>query len=74
MLDRITATFDTLYSPTALAVDRQPPAPTRAFFAYFLRQFRVAHPAKCHRVDQIHITVHERAEGCFRIPLNVTLQ
>ena len=42
MLDRITATFDTLYSPTALAADRQPPAPTRAFFAYFLRQFRGA--------------------------------
>ena len=42
MLDRITATFDALYSPTALAADRQPPAPTRAFFAYFLRQFRGA--------------------------------
>jgi ATP-binding cassette subfamily B multidrug efflux pump len=42
MLDRITATFDSLYSPTALAADRQPPAPTRAFFAYFLRQFRGA--------------------------------
>ena len=42
MLDRITATFDDLYSPTALAADRQPPAPTRAFFAYFLRQFRGA--------------------------------
>jgi ATP-binding cassette, subfamily B, multidrug efflux pump len=42
MLDRITATFDTLYSPTALAADRQPPAPTARFFAYFLRQFRGA--------------------------------
>ena len=42
MLDRITATFDAFYSPTALAADRQPPAPTRAFFAYFLRQFRGA--------------------------------
>ena len=42
MLNRITATFDALYSPTALAADRQPPAPTRAFFAYFLRQFRGA--------------------------------
>ena len=42
MLDRITATFDDLYSPTALAADRQPPSPTRAFFAYFLRQFRGA--------------------------------
>ena len=42
MLDRITATFDDLYSPTALAEDRQPPSPTRAFFAYFLRQFRGA--------------------------------
>jgi ATP-binding cassette subfamily B multidrug efflux pump len=42
MLDRITATFDSLYSPTALAADRQPPAPTRAFFAYFLGRFRGA--------------------------------
>jgi ATP-binding cassette, subfamily B, multidrug efflux pump len=42
MLDRITATFDALYSPTALAADRQPPAPTGAFFRYFLEQFRGA--------------------------------
>ena len=42
MLDRITATFDDLYSPIALAENRQPPSPTRAFFAYFLGQFRGA--------------------------------
>ena len=42
MLDRITATFDDFYSPTALAADRQPPQPTRAFFRYFLQQFRGA--------------------------------
>ncbi len=42
MLDRITATFDSFYSPTALAADRRPPSPTGAFFAYFLRQFRGA--------------------------------
>ncbi|HVL24835.1 MAG TPA: ABC transporter ATP-binding protein [Thermomicrobiales bacterium] len=40
MLDRVTARFDALYSPTALAADRQPPAGTRAFFGYFLQQFR----------------------------------
>jgi ATP-binding cassette subfamily B multidrug efflux pump len=40
MLDRIVHHFDTLYSPTALAADRQPPMGTRAFFTYFLRQFR----------------------------------
>ena len=28
MLDRVTARFDALYSPTALAADRQPPAGT----------------------------------------------
>jgi ATP-binding cassette subfamily B multidrug efflux pump len=42
MLDRVTSRFDRLYSPTALAADRQPPAGTRAFFGYFLRQFRGA--------------------------------
>ena len=42
MLDRVTARFDALYSPTALAADRQPPAGTRAFFGYFLQQFRGA--------------------------------
>lgn len=42
MLDRITTAFDLLYSPTVLAADRQPPSPTRAFFVYFLRQFRGA--------------------------------
>ena len=35
MLDRLTARFDDLYSPVALAADRQPPAGTRAFFALF---------------------------------------
>ncbi len=39
---RITARFDALYSPTALAADRQPPMGTRAFFGYFIRQFRGA--------------------------------
>ncbi|PJN96843.1 hypothetical protein CNY89_00195 [Amaricoccus sp. HAR-UPW-R2A-40] len=42
MLDRITARFDALYSPTALAENRQPPAGTAAFFRYFLDQFRGA--------------------------------
>jgi ATP-binding cassette subfamily B multidrug efflux pump len=42
MLDRVTARFDSLYSPTALAADRQPPAGTVRFFAYFLNQFRGA--------------------------------
>ena len=46
MLDRITATFDSLYSPTALAANRQPPAPTGAFFRYFLEQFRGAFYAR----------------------------
>ncbi len=42
MLDRVTSRFDTLYSPTALAADRRPPAGTAAFFRYFLDQFRGA--------------------------------
>ena len=46
MIDRITATCDSLYSPTALAANRQPPAPTGAFFRYFLEQFRGAFYAR----------------------------
>ncbi len=42
MLARIVHRFDTLYSPTALAADRQPPMGTRLFFAYFVGQFRGA--------------------------------
>ena len=45
MLDRITATFDSLYSPTALAADRQPPAPTARFFGYFLLGAAIVVPA-----------------------------
>jgi ATP-binding cassette, subfamily B, multidrug efflux pump len=46
MLDRVTARFDGLYSPTALAADRQPPAGTARFFRYFLSQFRGAFAAR----------------------------
>ncbi len=42
MLDRFASRFDTLYSPTTLAADRQPPGPVGPFFAYFMRQFRGA--------------------------------
>jgi ATP-binding cassette subfamily B multidrug efflux pump len=42
MIARLVHRFDTLYSPTALAADRQPPMGTGRFFAYFLRQFRGA--------------------------------
>ena len=42
MLARLVNHFDSLYSPTTLAEDRQPPMGTRAFFGYFLRQFRGA--------------------------------
>lgn len=42
MLARLVNRFDRLYSPTALAADRQPPMGMRAFFGYFLRQFRGA--------------------------------
>jgi ATP-binding cassette subfamily B multidrug efflux pump len=42
MLDRLTARFDALYTPTALAADRQPPEGTLRFFRYFLSQFRGA--------------------------------
>ena len=31
MLDRVASRFETLYSPTALAADRQPPAADRRF-------------------------------------------
>jgi hypothetical protein len=33
MLDRVASRFDTIYSPTTLAADRQPPAPIGRFFA-----------------------------------------
>ncbi len=46
MLDRVFSGFDRLYSPTALAADRQPPAGTSRFFAYFLTQFRGAFAAR----------------------------
>ncbi len=42
MLDRFASRFDTIYSPTTLAADRQPPGPVGPFFAYFMRQFRGA--------------------------------
>ncbi len=42
MLDRITARFDRMYSPVALAADPQPAAGTWPFFRYFLAQFRGA--------------------------------
>ena len=41
-LDRLFHRFETLYPPTVLAPDPQPPAGTARFFGYFLRQFRGA--------------------------------
>ena len=46
MLDRVASRFETLYSPTALAADRQPPAGLARFLGYFLRQFRGAFTAR----------------------------
>ncbi|GLQ55074.1 ABC transporter ATP-binding protein [Devosia nitrariae] len=40
MFNRVTSFFDHLYSPTALAENRQPPLGLKAFFIYFLDQFR----------------------------------
>jgi ATP-binding cassette subfamily B multidrug efflux pump len=42
MFNRVIAYFDHLYSPTALAADRQPPNGLNAFFGYFIKQFRAA--------------------------------
>jgi ATP-binding cassette subfamily B multidrug efflux pump len=46
MLDRVASRFESLYSPTALAADRQPPAGLARFLGYFLRQFRGAFAAR----------------------------
>ena len=46
MLERLTARFDRLYSPVALAADPQPAAGTWPFFRYFLDQFRGAFVAR----------------------------
>jgi ATP-binding cassette subfamily B multidrug efflux pump len=40
MFNRVTSFFDHLYSPTALAENRQPPMGLKAFLIYFLDQFR----------------------------------
>ncbi len=42
MFNRVIDHFDNLYSPVALAKDRQPPMGFSAFVGYFLRQFRGA--------------------------------
>jgi ATP-binding cassette subfamily B multidrug efflux pump len=42
MLDRVVSFFDHLYSPTALAKNRQPPMGLKRFLIYFLDQFRMA--------------------------------
>src|SRR6188768_2910663 len=42
MFNRVIAYFDHLYSPTALAKDRQPPMGLRPFVTYFINQFRAA--------------------------------
>jgi len=42
MLDRVVSFFDHLYSPTALARNRQPPMGLKRFLVYFLDQFRTA--------------------------------
>ncbi|KKB12187.1 hypothetical protein VE25_09050 [Devosia geojensis] len=41
MLDRVVSFFDHLYSPTALAKNRQPPMGLKRFLIYFLDQFRM---------------------------------
>jgi ATP-binding cassette, subfamily B, multidrug efflux pump len=42
MFNRVIHFFDTLYSPTALAQNRQPPMGFRPFVGYFVSQFRGA--------------------------------
>ncbi|MEO5806054.1 ABC transporter ATP-binding protein [Devosia sp.] len=42
MFNRVIDFFDNLYSPVALAENRQPPLGLKAFVAYFIGQFRVA--------------------------------
>ena len=42
MFNRVITYFDHLYSPTALAENRQPPMGLRPFVSYFVAQFRVA--------------------------------
>jgi ATP-binding cassette subfamily B multidrug efflux pump len=42
MFNRVIDYFDHLYSPTALAEDRQPPMGLRPFVSYFIGQFRAA--------------------------------
>ena len=42
MFNRVIAYFDNLYSPTALAENRQPPMGLRPFVSYFINQFRAA--------------------------------
>jgi len=42
MFNRVITFFDHLYSPTALAKDRQPPLGLRPFVSYFVGQFRAA--------------------------------
>jgi ATP-binding cassette subfamily B multidrug efflux pump len=40
MFNRVIAYFDSLYSPVALAADRQPPMGLRPFVSYFINQLR----------------------------------
>jgi len=42
MFNRVVDFFDTLYSPVALAENRQPPMGLRPFVSYFIGQFRAA--------------------------------
>ena len=42
MFNRVVTFFDNLYSPVALAENRQPPMGLNAFVGYFVGQFRVA--------------------------------
>ncbi len=42
MFNRVVAYFDNLYSPVALAENRQPPKGLNAFVGYFVAQFRTA--------------------------------
>ncbi|MBU1307284.1 MAG: ABC transporter ATP-binding protein/permease [Alphaproteobacteria bacterium] len=42
MFNRVIDYFDNLYSPTALAENRQPPMGLRPFVTYFINQFRLA--------------------------------
>ena len=42
MFNRVIDYFDHLYSPTALAENRQPPMGLRPFVSYFIAQFRAA--------------------------------